>query len=130
MNRNQKIGIALIALLLGALYLSHLNHKAAATEVLEKNYAEKLRLAQGFSRLKKQWGAKKRGAKLFRALQALHKADQTYNRGKKVTLLYHQLKPADFDKITQAILNSDASILTLKMQKLEKGIKLDLELAL
>ncbi len=130
MNLNQKIGIALIVVLVGLLYSSHLNERKARLERLKTDYAHKLQKAQHYATLKRSWGDKKSSQKLLNRLKQLKRADKRLKQSKRIRLLYTKLNASMLDQLSQAILSSSATITLFELKKRTDGVDLSLELEL
>ena len=122
-----KWGIAAIVILIILFILTKMS--SLQESIVEKD-AQLLQIhqqAQSYQKLKKRWDNKQSTRKLLDKLSSIQTPSERFKKGKKNTVRYKDLPAAMINKLSHAILTSDAHILSLSIKKEEKGTFLELE---
>jgi len=122
-----KWGIAAIIILI---IIFTLTKRLALQESIVEKDAQLLQMhqqAQSYQKLKKRWDNKQSTKKLLDKLSKVQTPSEHFKKGKKSTVRYKNLSALLLNKLSHAILASDAHILSLSIKKEEKGTFLELE---
>lgn len=117
MTKEVKLGVVIIAVLVLFMINNAFSSKQDHINELQHNKEKLVQTAVTYNQLKTQWGAKKRKEKLIKKLYRIMLPNSRHAKGKRITLLYKGIDGSMLNKLSHAILSSDATLVNLEITK-------------